>query len=60
MQKVFSLIITVELVPELKNEWLDRWAQLAEHVLKNEPSALSYELLEVEGKENTFFVYERF
>lgn len=48
------------LKPEVRQHWLDQWAILAQHVFDNEPSLMAYELLEVEGKENTFFVYERF
>lgn len=56
----FILGITVVLKPEVRQHWLDQWAILAQHVFDNEPSLMAYELLEVEGKENTFFVYERY
>jgi len=56
----FVLAITIELVPQLEEEWLSRWAELAQHVLESEPSAISYELLKIEDKESTYFVYERF
>lgn len=55
----FVLNIIVELKPEVRQEWLDQWAQLAQYVFDNEPTLISYELLEVENKSNTFMVYER-
>lgn len=59
MQTPFVLNIIVELKPEVRKEWLDQWAQLAQYVYDNEPTLVSYELLEVEEKSNTFMVYER-
>lgn len=55
----FVLAIKVKIKPDLRDEWLKHWGVLAQHVKANEPQTLAYEVLEIEGEQDSFLVYER-
>ena len=59
LQGAFLLSIVVELKPDAKQAFLEKWTKLAHHVKEHEPGTLAYEALQFEENPNKLLIHER-
>jgi quinol monooxygenase YgiN len=55
---MFSLMVQLEVRPELREEFLAGIAVNAESSVRNEPGCLRFDVCSVDGHENRFVLYE--
>ena len=55
---MFSLMVQVEVRPELRNDFLAAIAANAEASVRDEPGCLRFDVCSVEGDEHRFVLYE--
>jgi quinol monooxygenase YgiN len=55
---MFSLVVQMEVRPELREEFLAGMTANAEASVRDEPGCLRFDVSSVEGDENRFFLYE--